>query len=110
MIMKKAPALKGGSFLYSVIFDLQQLFKPFADRRNELFAVDLFYVRSLAQKSQVAGHNAALDGSRQAFSSLPAKSIRGAFPSISPRLRNAPVQAKIVAMGFELVCSPLRYL
>ena len=48
--------------------------------------------------------------SRLAFSSFFAKSTNCGVLSSSPRFFNAPVHAKMVAIGFVDVCSPLRYL
>ena len=48
--------------------------------------------------------------SKQAASSLSAKADRSGVPSSWPRLRSAPDQAKMVAMGLVEVCSPFRCL
>ena len=50
----------------------------------------------------------ALRVSRVAFSRAEAKSARGRFPSSSPRLARAPLQAKMVATGLVEVFSPFR--
>ena len=44
-----------------------------------------------------------------AASSLSANAASAALPSSSPRLRSAPVQAKMVAIGFVEVSSPRRW-
>jgi len=52
----------------------------------------------------------ALRVSKHASSSLLPNSTSSGNPSISPGLRRAPLQAKIVAIGLVDVSSPLRYL
>ena len=52
----------------------------------------------------------ALRVSKQASSRASAYFTRSLRPSSSPRLRRAPLQAKMVAMGFVEVSSPFRYL
>ena len=89
----------------------KQLFQTRADFFEEGFAVDGFYLYALVHKvDEVLCHNAFLQSLYASLFQLFAELDKLGRLSSSPRFLNAPVQAKMVAMGFVEVSSPLRYL
>ena len=86
------------------------LFDPPPHLINKLLSVHDLLRRWFRQLSKVARHIPSSIVFIVAASSLSANSSSSGIPSNSPRLRNAPVHAKINATELEDVFSPLRYL
>ena len=77
---------------------------------DKSFAVQNGRIFNAGDQCQVFCHLSAFNRGKGCFSSLSANTPSCGILSSSPRLRSAPVHAKIVATEFVDVSSPFRYL
>ena len=89
---------------------LQHLAQVLVNGPEEPFRVRLVDFRQGGHGCQVAGHHAALDGGDGGGLQLVGEVHQSLVASNWPRLRRAPLQAKMVATELVEVVSPFKYL